>query len=165
MLGLKSRSIDYDQAFPQAPIDCDVYMKIPEGFRVNYEGDKPKLEQVLGDPKFRDSKNAIKLKRNLYGSHQASRNWFLHISKGLQKQGFTPSKIDPSLFMREDCIICLYTDDCLIFGHNDNIIDNLIQGLRDDGFLLTDEGDVKDYLGVRMHAFYNDGKLNTIEMK
>ena len=165
MLGLKSRSIDYDQALTQAPIDCDVYMKIPEGFCVNYNGNKPKLEQVIGDPKYRDSKNCIKLKRNLYGSHRASCNWFLHISKGLRKQGFVSSKIDPSLFMRDNCIICLYTDDCLIFGHDDDVIDNLIKGLRDDGFLLTDKGDVKDYLGVRMDASYDNSMIKTIEMK
>ena len=65
LLNLTSRQIDFIQAFPQAPLEDDVFMKIPQGWTLN--DDKTKLKQN-SDPTFKDDKNCIKLKRNLYGT-------------------------------------------------------------------------------------------------
>jgi len=56
---LKSRQIDYIQAFPHAPLKEDVYMRIPEGWRV--DPSTGYLAQVQGDPKFKDKTSCIKL--------------------------------------------------------------------------------------------------------
>ena len=145
--GFASRQVDYVQAFPQAPIDDDVYIRVPQGF--SYNRIQQKLIQVKDNPKYRDNTYCIKLKRNLYGCRQASRNWFLFLSKGLEKHGFKPSNADPCLFLRNDAVICLYTDDCCIFAKDSTTIDHLISDLSDD-FLLKDEGSIEDFLGVRM---------------
>ena len=102
--GFASRQVDFIQAFPQAPIDDDVYIRIPQGF--SYDSIKQKLVQVKDNPKYKDNNYCIKLKRNLYGCRQASQNWFLHLSKGLEKHGFKPSTADLCLFLRHNAIIC-----------------------------------------------------------
>jgi hypothetical protein len=156
-LDLKSRQVDYQQAFPQAPIDEDVYMRIPEGWA--YDCSTKQLVQVSDVPAYRDHEFAIKLEKNLYGCKQASRNWYLHLKAGLERRGFAASTIDPCLFIRDNCLICLYTDDCCIFAHDDTIIDDLIKELADDGFLLTDEGDIEDFLGVHVERLVTDNQV------
>jgi hypothetical protein len=44
-------------------------------------------------------------------------------------EGFKQSKMDPCLFLHRDCIMLVYTDDCLIFSKDDRIIGTLIQNL------------------------------------
>ena len=89
--GFANRQVDYVQAFPQAPIDEEVYMRIPQGFM--YDTSQQRLIQVEGDPKYKDKEYCIKLRRNLYGCKQASRNWFKHLSKGLERNSFFPSTV------------------------------------------------------------------------
>jgi Reverse transcriptase (RNA-dependent DNA polymerase) len=55
--GWTSRQIDFMLAFPQADIECDVYMEVPIGFKVN--GSRQDF--------------VLKLKPNLYGQRQAER--------------------------------------------------------------------------------------------
>ena len=129
LLGLKSRQIDFIQAFPQAPLDDDVYIRIPQGWKLNQ--DKQKLEQVPDDPKYCDKSNCIKLARNLYGIKQASKNFYEYVTKGLGSLGFQPSLADPCLWLRKDAMICLYVDDCIIHANNDSIVTDFILKMRE----------------------------------
>ena len=88
--------------------------------------------------------------KNLYGTKQAARNWYLCLSETLQqKHGFKRSAIDPCIFLRDHCIIALYTDDCCIFGRYLQVIQDLKTTLAED-FLLRDEGTIEDFLGVHL---------------
>jgi hypothetical protein len=98
MHNLKGKQIDFTQAFPQAKLKEDIYLRFPAGF------------------KHKNEKWALKLKRNLYGLVQASRNWFLKLSAIYARLGFKQSKSDPCIFVRKDMIIVLYTDD-FFFTH------------------------------------------------
>lgn len=143
ILNLKSRQVDYMQAFPQAPLEDPVYMRVPQGWFVDSNG-------VMGphpDPTFNDTKHFIKLKRNLYGCHQATRNWFTYLTKGLLAHGFKQSVHEPCLYLHHDCIMIVYTDDCLIFAKDDSTIDTSIKALSET-YLLEDQGTVSDYLGI-----------------
>jgi len=53
------------QYFPQAPLENDVYMRIPEGWK--YDHASGKMHQVPDDPRYKDKSFCIKLKNNLYG--------------------------------------------------------------------------------------------------
>ena len=81
---LESESIDFVLAFPQADIEVDIYMNIPQGIAV----DGTQKSQVL------------KLLNNIYGLKQASHNWYEMIKKGLEDRGFETSKADPCVFMK-----------------------------------------------------------------
>jgi hypothetical protein len=135
ILDLKQWQVDYTQAFPQAPLHDPVYVCVPQGWFID---ETSCLKQHL-DPTFQDRSFYIKLKRNLYGCKQAAYNWFQHLTQDLFSEGFQQSSNDPCLFLRRDCILIFYTDDCIIFAKDDHIIDALIQGLSI-SFLLEGQG-------------------------
>jgi len=145
ILGLKERQVDYTQAFPQAPLSDPVFMKMPQGWHIDEHGQFSQHP----DPTFNDRSHYIKLNKNLYGCKQAARNWFKHLTQGLLKEGFKQSTSDPCLFLRKDCILVVYTDDCIIFAQDDTTIDILLRNLSQT-FLLEDQGSVQDYLGIRI---------------
>jgi len=93
LLGLKSRQVDYTQAFPQAPLEDPVYMRLPQGWFVDSKG---RLTPHL-DPTHNDTTHYIRLKRNLYGCRQAARNWFAYLTKGLLAHGFIQCSREPCL--------------------------------------------------------------------
>ncbi len=156
ILNLKSRQVDYTQAFPQAELTDPVFMRLPQGWYLDGEGNL----QPHSDPKDNDTSHFIQLNRNLYGCKQAVRNWFQHLNQGLLGQGFVQSKIDTCLYLRHDCIMVVYTDDCLIFARDDTIINDLIKNLSET-FILEDQGSVNDYLGIHINT---DPLTNTILM-
>ncbi len=142
--GLESRSIDFVLAFPQAPLEEEVFTELPYGFGV--------------DDAYR-RKYVIKLKKNLYGLKQAGFNWFEHLSKGLKNRGFSKSNIDPCIFYRGDAIIITYVDDCIVLYRNKSVFDELVDSLLNgpEKFDLTDEGDINMYLGVEIEM-HNKGE-------
>ncbi len=137
ILNLKSRQVDYTQAFPQAELTDPVFMRLPQGWYLATDG----TLQPHEDPKYNDTSHFIQLKRILYGCKQAARNWFQYLNQGLLGEGFIQSKIDPCLYLRSDCIMVVYNDDCLIFSRDDSIIDDLVNNLSKT-FLLEDQGTV-----------------------
>jgi hypothetical protein len=71
------------------------------------------------------------------------------LNQGLLSQGFHQSKTDTCLYLHADCIIVVYTDDCLIFAKDYNTIDDLVKNLSET-FILEDQGTVHDYLGIHI---------------
>ncbi len=136
LLNLHCRQVDFTQAFPQVDIDVPVFLRMPTGWC--YQDEQGNDDYCL------------ELTKNLYGTKQAARSWFLHLRDGLLAQGFQQSSIDPCLFFCHDCILVVYTDDCLIFGPSAPQVQVVIQSLQSN-FLLKDEGEVKDFLGIRVH--------------
>jgi hypothetical protein len=139
-----STQIDFTQAFTQPPIKDDVYMHIPQGWHVVNNS----LQQHP-DPKYRDATHYIKLEKSLYGIKQAAHTWFHHLEPGLIKLGFTASAVDPYLFYRHDCIICLYVDDCLLFSPDATVIPSVLAALCTE-YHIGEEGTVQDFLGVHL---------------
>jgi hypothetical protein len=80
MHNLKGKQIDFTQAFPQEKPKEDIYLRFPAGFE------------------HKNKKWALKLKRNLYGLVQASRNWFIELSAIYERLGSKQSKSDRRLF-------------------------------------------------------------------
>ena len=113
-----------------------------------------RLEQH-DDPHYRDKEYCMQLIKNLYGTKNAARNWFLHLQEVLTSKphGFRASKVDPCVFIQEDCIVLVYTNDCIIIGRNDQTITDLRTTLQDvNGLLHRSEGTLGDFLGVRLNV-------------
>jgi hypothetical protein len=142
--GWHSRQIDFAQAFTQPPIKDDVYMRIPQGWHV-----VDNILQQHSDPKYRDNAHYIKLEKSLYGIKQAAHTWFHHLEPGLLRLGFQASEVDPCLFYRNDCIIALYVDDCLIFSPSAAVLETVISALSLD-YQIGDQSSVQDFLGVHI---------------
>ena len=86
----------------------------------------------------------------------------MHLKKGLEEHGFHASTVDSCLFIHNDCLLLLYTDDCCIFAFNDKTIDDLCLSLGS-SFLLKDEGSIEDFLGIHIcHQTDDDGNIRLV---
>jgi len=56
--------------------------------------------------------------------------------------------------------VVVYTDDCICFSKAESTALQLIKDLKEDDFLLKDEGDAKDFLGVRIEHDPLTKKIN-----
>ena len=101
--------LDIQAAYLNAPLDQDVYVKIPQG-----------------DKNF--GKGYWKLNKSLYGLKQSGRNWNATITEFLLSIGFKQCKNEPCLFYyinernEVSCIIGLYVDDMIITGFNYDLL-------------------------------------------
>ena len=87
---LKTRSLDFVLAFPQAKLDVDIFMELPVGF-----------EPAEGNLKM----FVLKLEKNLYGLEQAANNWFELLKSGLEACGFRACNSDQCIFVCHDAIV------------------------------------------------------------
>jgi hypothetical protein len=139
---LKGKQIGFTQAFPQEKFKEDIYLRFPAGFEHENE------------------KWALKLKRNLYGLIQASRNWSLKLSAIYERLGFKQSKSDSCMFLRKDMIIVIYTDDCLLYARDKKEIESFMKTLRDDYTLTLNNPDpIEDFLGIHF-SHQDNGELH-----
>jgi hypothetical protein len=143
--GLTSHQVDYVSAYTQAPLDCDLYMNIPVGFIMQND----QLILMRSSTKGYSSDFVLCIKKNMYGLCQAGNNWFDTLKQSLIKRGFIQSTLDLCfcLFIRANCLIVFYIDDCLLFTKSDAVLDSVISSLQSE-FNLTSEGDVGAFLGV-----------------
>ena len=134
--GWKTKQIDYVLAFPQAPVERELYMGIPRGFTIQD-----------GNPK----DYALKLHRNVYGQPQSGRVWNQYLTKILtEKVGFTKSEVDECVFYRGQVMYVLYTDDSILAGPSEEEIDKVIEDIKKAKLDITIEGDLQDFLGVNI---------------
>jgi Reverse transcriptase (RNA-dependent DNA polymerase) len=130
--GLKTKSIDFSNAFVQATLNDPIYVHLPRGFW--HEGN----DDVC-----------CKLKKSLYGITQAPRLWFEHLRDKLIARGFRQSRYDPCLFYSKEVYLVVYVDDVIIASCSEAAIDRLIESLKVDS-QLTDEGELSSFLGIQV---------------
>jgi hypothetical protein len=139
-----TRQVDFVLAFPQADIECPMFMEIPRGFKFN--GSR--------------RTHCLSLKKNLYGQKQAGRVWNEYLHDGLVARGFKQSEVDLCLYHRGSVSLLLYVDDGIFVGPSQKDIDeayNILVEPFDDhpAFKMTDEGTLGDYLGVKIDYLEN----------
>ena len=83
---------------------------------------------------------------NLYGLKDSGKTWFDFLKKGLLKRGWEKSEIDSCLFTKDGILLVIYIDDAILISPDKKIIDIEIKSLQE-GYNLTDDGELKDYLG------------------
>jgi hypothetical protein len=131
----KTRQIDFVLAFPQAEVECDLYMHLPPG--LTFSGVHRKT-------------HCLKLKKNLYGSRQAGRVWNKHLVHGLVNVlKFKQSVMDECVFYRGTTVLLIYVDDSILSGTSAKEIQTIIHQLGQ-LFNITDEGEIDAYLGVKI---------------
>jgi hypothetical protein len=112
----------------------------------------------MDSPNDHDKAHCLKLKKTAYGLKQGGHLFWKKLRDGLIQRGFVQSQIDQCLFLRGDCIIVTYVDDCLFFAKDPKTIEELLASLRQE-FVLTDEGDVINVLGIKVEQQKN-GSIN-----
>ncbi len=135
-----TKQLDYVMEFPQANVERELYMEIPKGVRL--QGVKNNKDYVL------------QLIRNLYGQKQAGRVWYQHLVRGLEKIGFTRSKIDECVFYYNKSVLLVYVDDSILMGPDEQELKYLTKKK----FEIEEEGDIGDYLGIQIQR-KDDGSM------
>jgi hypothetical protein len=131
----KTRQIDFVLAFPQADVECDIFIELPRG--VTFPG-------------VHRSTHCLKLIKNLYGTKQAGRVWNQHLVDGLVgKLHFRQGTIDQCIFYRGTTILLIYVDDGILCGPSAEEIRIILVELAT-LFDITDEGEMDAYLGVKI---------------
>jgi hypothetical protein len=106
--GFKLYQMDVKSAFLNGPINEEVYVEQPPGFK---NSEYPN--------------HVYKLSKALYGLKQAPRAWYECLRDFLITNGFKVGKVDPTLFTKtiaKDLFICqIYVDD-IIFGYTNKSI-------------------------------------------
>ena len=141
-----TKQLDYVLAFPQAPIETDLYMEIPRG--LDLEGVKNPKDYVL------------KLHKNVYGTKNAGRTWNKYlVNKLVNELGFVQSKVDECVLYRGRTMYVLYTDDSILAGPDENEINQIIEDMKRVKLDITVEGDLQDFLGVNIDR-KEDGSIH-----
>lgn len=132
----KSASIDFRSAFTQGQLPQPIYLELPPGYQ--------KANPHLAD-------KVMKITTSLYGEQRAANLWYNKIREDLVKnQGFTVSEYDPCLFIRDNCLLCLYVDDALIYARDDKTVNDLLTAIDKAGFAFDRDEDFSSYLGVKV---------------
>ena len=125
-------------------IDNDIYMKIPEGFRLP-EANNTKPHSIW----------SIKLQRFLYGLKQSKSMWYNRLRKYLLKEGYVNNPICPCIFIKKSeakfAIIVVYIDDLNLVWIPEEFI-RTTKYLKKE-FEMKDLGKTKLCLGLQIEHF------------
>ena len=111
--------MDVKTAYLNAPIDREIYVEQPEGFRKSGNSGETLV---------------CKLKRSLYGLKQSGRNWSNLLHDYLANEKFTQSLADPCLYVRttnSGCVIIIvWVDDIIIAATDSDLMTEVKESLR-----------------------------------
>ncbi len=120
-------------AYPQAPIEMDIYMELTQGIQTKHGNSKD---------------HVLKLEKNICSQNQAGCMWnSFHVDK-LRSIGFTTSLIDDCDFFCDDIIFMVYVEDGIFLGSDDLQLQEVIEKIQDLGLNIEDQGHPADYVGV-----------------
>ncbi|GJR28637.1 retrovirus-related pol polyprotein from transposon TNT 1-94 [Tanacetum coccineum] len=129
--------IDVKMAFLNGTLKEEVFVSQPDGFV---------------DPDFPN--HVYRLKKALYGLKQAPRAWYDKLSSFLIEHHFIKVIADPILFTRRHrddiLLVQIYVDD-IIFGSTNQVFSNRFAKLMKDNFEMSMMGEMKFFLGLRVH--------------
>jgi hypothetical protein len=101
----------------------------------------------------------LKLLRNLYGQKQAGRVWYTHLVTGLKALGFVQSSVDECVFYYKQSVFLVYVDDTILLGPSERELEGIIQLLQTK-FAVESEGDLGDYLGIKLQRDIEGGRTS-----
>jgi hypothetical protein len=108
---------DIPNAYVKAPVDEDLYMEHPQGFEAN-------------------DNSILKLIMALYGTKQAGRCWFKHLTSLLISLDFKQCNNEPCLFYKFSTdgvfvMLALYVDDVLVISPNKSLVDATVKQVEE----------------------------------
>ena len=126
---LTLHQMDVKTAYLHAPLDCEIYVDIPDGFK--------------------QAGYCWRLNKSLYGLKQSGRNWNKIIHQYFLQAGFVVSDVDPCVYVKIDngakTIILLWVDD-LIVGCNSLPVLNDVKSSMMQHFQMKDFGPISYFL-------------------
>eukprot|EP00977_Amphora_coffeiformis_P018256 scaffold6348_cov119-Amphora_coffeaeformis.AAC.1 len=93
----------------------------------------------------------MKITTSLYGEQRAANLSYNKIRKSLVDDlGFKVSDYDPCLFIRKDCLLCLYVDDAILHAREDKTLHEVLNAIAQCGYAFDRDEDFNSYLGVQV---------------
>ncbi|CAH9115649.1 unnamed protein product [Cuscuta europaea] len=133
---LEVHQMDVKTAFLNGDIDEEIYMEQPEGFRVPSQENK-----------------VCKIIKSLYGLKQAPKQWHEKFDHAMLINGFKINESDKCVYVKSTVdgyvILCLYVDDILIMGSNNQMI-NSTKSMLNSKFDMKDMGLADLILGIKI---------------
>ncbi|KAI7945710.1 hypothetical protein MJO29_012098 [Puccinia striiformis f. sp. tritici] len=127
-------SFDVKSAFLHSPIDCEVFIKPPEGLNI---------------PKG----HVLKLKKALYGTKQAGRCWWLYLKQRLAEINFFPNPEDQSTYTfkegKDVVFLWIHVDDGMLTASSPQLLSCLqtrLSSLLD----LKWDAELASIIGIRV---------------
>ena len=138
---LEIHQMDVKTAFLNGDLDEEKYMEQPKGFIV------PSQE-----------KKVCWLVKSIYGLKQAPKQWHEKFDSVMMTNGFKINECDICVYVknteRGSVIICLYVDDMLIMGSNNEVI-KTTKKMFNNKFNMKDLGVVDVILGIKISKTSN----------
>ena len=139
-----TQQVDFVLAYQQAPIEHELYMRLPKG-----------INTKTGNRKA----HVLKFINNLYGQNQAGQGHNKYLMGKILTIGFIKSYIDKCIFYQGRAIFACYVGNGIFSGPYKQEIDQAIKGIKATGLDGEDKGDIEDYLGVNVkHLQYGQIK-------
>ena len=138
--------MDVVTAYLYGPLDCDIYMKIPEGLKLSATHNSSPRELY-----------SIKLCRSLYGLKQSGRMWYNRLSEYLLRKRYKNDPLCPCVFIKrsgsEFVIIAVYVDDLNIIGTTNELSEAVVNLKKE--FEMKNLGKTKLCLGLQIEHLEN----------
>ncbi|RUS70255.1 hypothetical protein EGW08_021985 [Elysia chlorotica] len=128
--------MDVKTAYLNAPIDYEIFMEQPDGFKVEAKNGK---------------KLVYRLNKSLYGLKQSGRYWNNLLHSFLIENDFQQSQSDHCVYTKstedETIIILVWVDDLIIAANSVDVLSRTKQMLKD-RFKMKDLGKLAYFLGI-----------------
>lgn len=139
--------MDVKTAFLNGELKEEIFMKIPDGVKVN------------------DKNLVYKLNKSLYGLKQSARCWFECFDNVLKQHAFVNSSVDHCLYfcdrgqLSRNIYVILYVDDVLIVTKEVNTMNNF-KNLLMHKFKMVDLKEISLFLGIRIQRTESEISLD-----
>ncbi len=147
---LEIKQFDVETAFLNAELKEEVYMEIPDGLNIKRTGN-----------------NVLRLKKALYGTKQAPREWYEKITSSIVNLGFKRLVKENCVYIKRSrtgrvMIITIFVDDGTGSYHKEDEQEWLeIKEALEKEYTIKDLGDAEWILGMRI---IRDREANTIKL-
>ena len=121
--------MDFVTAFLNGYVEEEIYMKQPEGYEDGTE-------------------KVCKIVKSLYGLKQAPRQWNIKLNESMIELGFEQLKSDTSVYIKENLIVAVYVDDCILVSNSKNAIITFKRNIQD-MYSVKDLGELKEIVGMQ----------------
>ncbi len=118
-------------AYPQAPIEMDMYMELPTSIHTKQGNSKD---------------HVLKLLANIYGQKQAGQVWKNYFIAKLWEITFKQSCVDNCAFYPDDVIFIVYVNDGIFLGSSDKQLRGITNKLQNLKLSIEDQGHPADYV-------------------
>ena len=122
--------------FPQAVLETNLFMEMPQGFDHYYDG----------------KSCVLTLKRSTCGLKQSNYNFYQKLSNDLKQKGILPCENDCSVCASKNLILVGFVEDLLFFSPKKLLIYSCIKSPMEgsENYELIDEGNINKKLGAEI---------------